>query len=76
MNKNTLSIAGYVVAAVLVLIGIMYFMTPSDQLPAFMPGYDMASTKVHTKHGLAAVMLALGAVAFSWFQKGPRSPQE
>jgi hypothetical protein len=76
MNKQSLTIASYVIAAVFVVVGIIYFVTPANNLPAFFPGHDAAMTKAHTKHGLAAIILALGAVAFGWFQSGPRSPQE
>ena len=76
MNKKTLAILAYVVSALLVVVAVIYFTQPANHLPAFFPGHDAASDKVHFKHGLAAILLALGGVAFGWFQTGPKSPQE
>jgi len=76
MNKRYLAIAGYLVALALIVVSIVYFTTPADHLPTLFPGHDIASTKTHAKHGLAAILLALGAVAFAWFQGGPSSPKE
>ncbi len=76
MNKKTLIILAYVVAAIFAILAFIYFTTPANQLPGFIPGHDIAETKVHIKHGLAALFLALGSVAFAWFQSGPRSAQK
>lgn len=76
MNNKTLSTIGYILCALFVLISIVYFTTPTNHLPSFFPGYDQAVSKVHFKHGLAAIFLALGSAAFAWFQSGPKSPQQ
>lgn len=76
MNKQLLAWVAYAAAVVLVVIAVIYFMTPADQLPSYIPGHEAGVTKVHVKHGIAAVVLALGAVAFGWFQSGPKSPKE
>lgn len=76
MNKKTLATLAYVVSALLVVVAVIYFTQPANQLPAFFPGHDAASHNIHFKHGLAAVVLALGGVAFAWFQSGPKSPQK
>lgn len=77
MNKKVIAILAYVVAVVFLAVAIFYFVTPADKLPAFMPGHDVTMTKVHFKHGLAALLLAIAAAAFGWFQGGPqKSAQE
>ena len=76
MNKHVLALAGYLAAFALLVIAVIYFVTPANHLPSLFPGYDLASTKTHAKHGLAAIFLAFGAVAFAWFQGGPGSAQE
>ena len=73
MNKKSRALIAYVVAALLVGVAVVYFTVPANQLPAVMPGYDASIAKVHTKHGLAALFLAIGCVAYAWFQKGPKS---
>jgi amino acid permease len=76
MNKRSLVIIGYVVAVAFLAISIIYFITPANHLPSLFPGHDLASTKTHAKHGFAAILLALGAVAFAWFQGGPNSSKK
>lgn len=72
-----ITILSYIVAALFVILAVVYFMTPANHLPAFMPGHDAAMTKTHFKHGLAALLLAFGCIAFGWFQSGPKkSAQE
>jgi len=49
-------------------LAALYFLTPANSLPVFVPGYDQHSAKVHVTHGLG--MLAIGVVAFAlaWFR--------
>lgn len=72
MNKKPLTYLAYAVAAVFVVVAVVYFTTPADKLPAFMPGHNPAVTASHLKHGLAALGLALGAAAVGWFSGGPK----
>jgi hypothetical protein len=40
-------------------------------LPSFFPGYEAGSSHHHTKHGIAAFVVALACFVFAWFQSGP-----
>jgi hypothetical protein len=73
MNKKTIATICYLLAAVFVVIAVIYFVTPADKLPHFFPGYDAASAKSHVKHGIAALFLGSGAIALGWFQAGPKN---
>jgi hypothetical protein len=64
-------IAG-LVGIVLLVLAVVYWIEPAGSLPAFLPGYEEGSTKVHFKHGIGALILALALFAFAWFQSGPR----
>lgn len=75
MNKKTLALLGYMAAAILVVIGVMYLTQPANHLPQAFPGYSATETKIHFKHGVAAVLLALGAIALAWFQGGKPSSE-
>jgi amino acid permease len=46
-------------AVVCVVVGVMYYVIPGGSLPTFMPGYDAASTHIHTMHAVAAVTAAV-----------------
>jgi len=53
------------------VIAIIYFVEPAGSLPSFFPGHEAGSTHHHTKHGIAALVVALACFIFAWFQSGP-----
>jgi hypothetical protein len=52
-------------------IAVVYFVEPAGSLPSFFPGHEAGSSHHHTKHGIAALVVALGCFVFAWFQSGP-----
>jgi hypothetical protein len=54
-----------VVGVVLLVIAAAYFLVPADQLPAFLPGHEAGSTRVHVKHGIASGVVGLVLIAVS-----------
>jgi hypothetical protein len=79
MNKPIVWIAG-LVGILLCVVAIIYFITPANALPPFMPGHEASITKTHFKHGIGALVLGLAVFAFAWFQSGSKkslvSPQK
>ena len=61
-----------IVGAILIIIAIVYFAQPAKSLPGFFPGHQAGSSHHHVKHGIAALALGLAALAFAWFQTGPK----
>jgi amino acid permease len=59
------------VALVFVLLAIVYFVTPANQLPSVFPGHTAHATRHHTKHGLAALGVAVVALIGAWFTTAP-----
>jgi len=61
----------------LVVVAVIYFVQPEHSLPSFFPGHASASSAEanhhHTKHGIAALVVALVLFAFAWFQTGPKA---
>ena len=50
---------------ILLVIAVVYFLVPADQLPGFLPGHEAGVTRVHTKHGIVSgvagvILLAAG----------------
>jgi hypothetical protein len=74
MSENRWTVIAVGIAgAALVAIAIIYFAEPAKSLPALLPGHDAGSTHHHVKHGIAALMLGLGAFVLAWFKTGPRT---
>jgi hypothetical protein len=65
-----------IVGLLLVAIAVVYFAEPAHSLPSFFPGHVSASSSEaghhHSKHGIAALVVALACFAFAWFQSGPK----
>jgi hypothetical protein len=74
MSKNRWTVIAVSIAGVaLVAIAIVYFAEPAKSLPGWFPGHEAGSAHHHAKHGIAALMLGLGAFVLAWFQTGPRT---
>ncbi|MEA2298709.1 MAG: hypothetical protein QOF77_1645 [Solirubrobacteraceae bacterium] len=72
-NSRILIIVAALAGVVFLVIAGVYFVEPAKSLPSFFPGHDPAMTGHHTKHGIAAVVVALACFAFAWFQSGPKT---
>ncbi|HEX4186577.1 MAG TPA: hypothetical protein VHY83_01645, partial [Solirubrobacteraceae bacterium] len=58
-----LVIPAVVLGVILIVIAIVYFVTPEHSLPSFFPGHSSATDPEanhhHTKHGIAALVAGL-----------------
>ena len=54
-------------------IAIYYWVTPAGSLVHFFPGYLAGSKSVKLKHGILAIILALGCGVLAWFSTGNSS---
>jgi NADH:ubiquinone oxidoreductase subunit 5 (subunit L)/multisubunit Na+/H+ antiporter MnhA subunit len=76
-NLRRLIIPAIVIGILLIVVAVIYFVTPEHSLPSFFPGHSSATSAEanhhHTKHGIAALVVALAAFAFAWFATGPKA---
>ena len=76
-NRRMVAIAAGIAGIVLIAVAIVYFSEPAHSLPGFFPGHTSAGNAEanhhHTKHGIAALVVALACFAFAWFQTGPKT---
>ena len=76
-NLRKLVIPAAVVGILLIVVAVIYFAEPAHSLPSFFPGHVSASSSEaahhHTKHGIAALVVALACFAFAWFATGPKA---
>ena len=76
-NLHKLIIPAVILGVALIVVAVIYFVTPEHSLPSFFPGHASASSPEanhhHTKHGIAALLVALACFAFAWFQTGPKA---
>ena len=79
MNSNLrkLMVPVAILGVVMVVVAIIYFVDPAHSLPSFFPGHVSATgtepNHHHTKHGIAALVVAVACFAFAWFQTGPKT---
>jgi hypothetical protein len=73
MNKTLLLVVDGIIVIALLVVAVVYWTHPANQLPGWFPGHSATSTTVHVKHGLAAVIVALAAAAYGWFATGPKA---
>ena len=60
------------IGVVFVIVAFVYWLTPAGSLPHYFPGFIAGATQKHFKHGLAALILALGLFAYAWFETGKK----
>lgn len=79
MNSNSrkLILPVVLLGVLLIVVAVIYFVQPAHSLPSFFPGHvsatDAEAAHHHTKHGIAALVVALACFAFAWFQTGPKT---
>jgi NADH:ubiquinone oxidoreductase subunit 5 (subunit L)/multisubunit Na+/H+ antiporter MnhA subunit len=76
-NLRKLIVPAVLLGILLIVVAIVYFVQPEHSLPSFFPGHTSATSAEanhhHTKHGIAALVVAIACFAFAWFQTGPRT---
>jgi NADH:ubiquinone oxidoreductase subunit 5 (subunit L)/multisubunit Na+/H+ antiporter MnhA subunit len=76
-NLRKLAIPAIVLGILLIVVAVIYFTQPEHSLPSFFPGHSSAASAEanhhHTKHGIAALVVALACFIFAWFQTGPKT---
>jgi Na+/H+ antiporter NhaD/arsenite permease-like protein len=79
MNSNLRKfvLPAVIVGLLLVVVAIIYFVQPEHSLPSFFPGHSSATAAEanhhHTKHGIAALVVAAALFIFAWFETGPKA---
>jgi hypothetical protein len=61
-----------VLAVLLIVVGAIYFADTAGKLPSFFPGHQAGSAHKHTKHGIAAIVVAVLALAGAWMAAGKK----
>ena len=57
---------------VLIIVAVVYFVMPADQLPSFMPGHVDGLARVRMKHGVLAGGIGVVLLIIGWIM-GRRS---
>lgn len=73
-KRRNLIVPAVLLGLVFVVVAVVYFVEPASSLPSFFPGHEAGSSHHHTKHGIAALVVAAACFVFAWFQSGPSSP--
>jgi len=51
----------------LIVVAVVYFLLPADQLPSFFPGHENGLTRVRMKHGLVSGGLGVVLLGLGWW---------
>ncbi len=70
-KRRNLILPAVLLGIVFLVVAVIYLVEPAGSLPSFFPGHEAGSSHHHTKHGIAAFVVALGCFVFAWFQSGP-----
>ena len=70
-GNRSLVVPAVIIGILLLVVAVVYFADSAANLPSFFPGHQAGSTHHHVKHGIAALIVGLGAFVFAWFQSGP-----
>ncbi len=71
--KKLLIYLSLFIGILFIILAVIYWTHSAESLPQYFPGYEIGSTKIHFKHGLASLILALALFAFAWFKSGKKS---
>jgi hypothetical protein len=71
-RRRLLVVLAVVVGIALIVLAIVYWAVPAGSLPSWIPGHEEGSGHHHIKHGIAAFILGLAALAYAWFNSGPK----
>jgi amino acid permease len=71
--KKILALIAVIIGIVLLYVTYIYWTTPANLLPHSLPGFEAGNMKVHFKHGLASLILALALFVYAWFSTGKKS---
>ena len=74
MSNKVIAIVAGIIGVILLGVGFIYLTQTPDHLPSFFPGHSAVATpEKHTKHGIAAIVVAVFLFVFAWFASGKKS---
>lgn len=56
-----------VLALAFAVLAVVYFVLPAGSLPSFFPGFEPGSARIHVKHGVVALAVAIVLFGIAWF---------
>jgi hypothetical protein len=62
-----MKIAATILGLILAVVAVVYFVVPAESLPAFFPGFEAGSTRVHVKHGVVSAVGAVVLFGIGWW---------
>jgi hypothetical protein len=73
MNRPVSLIAG-LLGVLFLALAAAYWFIPAGDLPSFFPGFVASSARVHFKHAIGSLIIALVLFAFAWLQGSRERP--
>jgi hypothetical protein len=57
-----------VLGLALLAVAAAYFLLPAGSLPEFFPGFEAGSDRIHVKHGLVSLAVAVVLLGLGWWR--------
>jgi amino acid permease len=57
-----------VLGLALLAVAAAYFFLPAGSLPGFFPGFEAGSDRIHVKHGLVSLAVAVVLLGLGWWR--------
>jgi amino acid permease len=55
------------IGLVFLALAVVYWITPGESLPSFLPGFQPGDAAVHVKHALGSLVIAIVLFVIAWF---------
>jgi hypothetical protein len=66
-GNNPMRLAAYLLAVILIVVAVIYFLMPADSLPTFFPGHEPGLSRIRMKHGIASGAAGVILILIGWF---------
>lgn len=72
MTRPMPLIAG-ILGVLFVALAVVYWLTPAESLPSFLPGFKAGDAAIHVKHALGSLVIGIVLLVLAWLQGARRA---
>lgn len=73
MKNKIANYSAGILGVIFLILAFIYFTHSANSLPTYLPGYEADLTRIHYKHAIASLILALGLFVYVWFNSNKKT---